>query len=52
MKKASEIVLDCLEKKKLSQRQLAAQMGEDVPKHPKISQPSYRFDDEAADSVF
>lgn len=30
MKKASEIVLDCLEEKKLSQRQLAARMGEDV----------------------
>ena len=30
MKKASEIVLECLEEKKLSQRQLAARMGEDV----------------------
>lgn len=30
MKKASEIVLNCLEEKKLSQRQLAARMGEDV----------------------
>lgn len=28
--KASEIVLKCLEEKKLSQRQLAARMGEDV----------------------
>ena len=30
MTKASEIVLECLEEKKLSQRQLAARMGEDV----------------------
>lgn len=30
MKKASEIVLECLEEKRLSQRQLAARMGEDV----------------------
>lgn len=30
MKKASEIVMKCLEEKNMSQRQLAARMGEDV----------------------
>lgn len=30
MKKAAEVIIDCLEEKKMSQRQLATRMGEDV----------------------